>query len=94
MDEFKPHIHPSEHSGKGLRISQSVPGIGGRECIVHDYWDRMYGITWQEGREDGLAACIFYDARARAEGLPLDNEVLYVRVGSLGYLVHVTEIVG
>ena len=40
----------------------------------------------------GNPACIKYAFRSGFGGLPPDNEVVYGKVGALGYLVHSSEL--
>ena len=40
----------------------------------------------------GNPACLKYALRAGADGLPVDDEVLYVKSGGFGYLVHASEL--
>ena len=42
---------------------------------------------------DGNPAALQYGMRSGFSGLPTDNEVVYGKVGMLGYLIHKSEIV-
>lgn len=64
--------------------------IGGAEYRIEDWWDRVGGGSW--GNAQGNPACLQYAMRAAANSLPLDDEVLYGKIGSSGHLVHVSEI--
>ncbi|PQM51799.1 hypothetical protein C5U48_12790 [Mycolicibacter virginiensis] len=65
-------------------------GSGPVEYHVEDWWDRLAGGSWMFA--DGNPAAMAYAVRSAFKGLPIDNEVLYGKVGALGYLVHVSEI--
>ena len=43
---------------------------------------------------DGNPACLVYAMRSATQDqdIPLDDEVLYGKIGSLGHLVHISEI--
>lgn len=48
------------------------------------------GKSWMDCK--GNFACLQYSMRSVDAGLPLDNEVIYGKVGGLGYLVHESEL--
>lgn len=60
----------------------------GTEYRVEGYWDEITGGSWMFAK--GNPACLNY--AARSIGLPMDNEVLYGKIGSFGFLVHVSEV--
>lgn len=64
----------------------------GEECDVEDWWDRVSGGSWMFA--DGNPACLDYAIRGAADGLPTDNEVVYVKFGMFGKLLHVSELEG
>lgn len=66
---------------------QNVP----LEYVVEGYWDEITGKSWMWS--DGNIAAMNYGMRSGLKGLPVDDEVLYGKIGALGYLVHVSEIV-
>lgn len=89
------HSEPHRLAGKSVRIKPQVkhfqfPNFGGSEFKVEDYWDRVFGKSWMHS--DGNPAALVYAFRAGVSGLPIDNEVLYGKVGSFGHLVHISEI--
>lgn len=57
---------------------------------VEDWWDRLYGGSWMFA--SGNYAVINYAMRSGAKNLPLDDEVVYGKVGRLGHIVHVSEL--
>lgn len=54
-------------------------------------WKDLTGMSWMF--TDGNPACLVYAMRAGFAGLPTDDNVHYVHIGALGYLVHETELV-
>jgi len=53
-------------------------------------WDKLTGTSWMYS--DGNPACLIYAMRSGFAGLPTDDNVHYVKIGGLGYLVHETEL--
>lgn len=66
--------------------------VDGAEFRVEDWWENVYGQSWMTS--DGNPAAMLYGMRNGIGRLPIDNDVLYGKVGALGYLVHVSEIEG
>lgn len=66
------------------------PVEAGTKYHVEGYWDTLTGGSWMFA--DGNPACMNYAIRSAHGGLPLDNEVLYGKIGPFGFLVHVSEI--
>lgn len=64
----------------------------GAEYRVEDWWDRLGQGSWMFCT--GNPACMLYAVRAAAKGLPMDDEVLYGKVGGMGVLIHTSEIEG
>lgn len=62
----------------------------GCEYRVEDYWDKLTGGSW--GCAQGNPACLMYAARTIGTDIPMDDEVLYGKIGLLGHLVHVSEL--
>ncbi len=63
---------------------------GGTEYWIEDWWDRVSGRSWTIS--DGNQAAMHYAMRIATADIPLDDDVLYGKIGSHGHLVHVTEI--
>jgi len=89
------HQDPSPLAGKTVRIKSHVknrqsPDFGGSLFRVEDWHDRVAGESWQVC--EGNPACLVYSLRFYDNPLPMDDEVLYGKVGAFGHLVHVTEI--
>jgi hypothetical protein len=52
----------------------------------------MTGASWQDAA--GNPAAVQYAVRAIVKRLPVNDDVVYGKVGALGYLLHVTEVEG
>lgn len=91
-------IHDAPHplAGKTVRIIKDLatnpPLPKGAEYRVEDWADRLGLGSWSAAAQRGNIACLLYARRLGINGLPNDNEVLYGKVGSLGHVVHVSEI--
>lgn len=77
-------------AGKTVKIKDEVKGIGGELFVIEDYWHNVTGSSWMSAT--GNPAALQYAFRSGISGLPIDNEVLYGKVGGLGFLVHVSEL--
>lgn len=91
------HDKQSPLAGTTVRIKASTKhpqdaNFGGAEFHVEDWWDRVSGGSWMVATGD--LACMAYAVRSgRANPpTPIDDEVLYGKVGYFGHLVHVSEI--
>ena len=63
----------------------------GAEYTIEDYWKTVNdGTSWMLA--EGNIACVQYAIRAAKARIPIDDEVVYGKIGGLGYLVHVTEL--
>jgi hypothetical protein len=76
-------------AGQTVKIRADVAHIGGREYYVEDWWVSLFGGSWMDAR--GNPAALAYAVRT-AGSTPIDDEVLYGKIGGLGFLVHVSEI--
>ena len=56
---------------------------------VEDWWDRVSGGSWMDAT--GNFAAMHYAVRS-SQGLPLDDEVVYGKIGHFGHIVHVSEL--
>lgn len=64
--------------------------FGGSEYRVEGYWDELTGKSWMHSDEN--PACLVYAVRSAFADLPMDDNVLYGKVGQFGHLVHISEI--
>ena len=88
---------PSPLAGQTVKVNPVAPYenlIEGAEYRVEDWWQNVYGGSWMFAQ--GNPAALIYAMRtgmAGVAGVPTDDEVLYGKIGHLGYLVHVSEVV-
>jgi hypothetical protein len=83
-------IHPL--AGKRIYLSLKAPHSQLKDSevmLVEDWWDRVSGNSWIANPLN--PACLIYSVH-RNFGLPLDDEVVYGKVGGLGQLVHDSEL--
>ena len=81
------HPQAGETIDNGGSIGLQLP-VG--PYVLEDWWDRLTGGSWMTAR--GNAAALNYAMRVATNGLPIDDEVVYGKVGAFGHLVHVSEI--
>lgn len=69
-----------------------IPGSLGtpQVFVVEDWWDHLTGGSWMFA--DGNPAAMIYGLRSGMNGLPMDNEVVYGKIGGMGHLVHTSEL--
>ena len=86
------HSKKSPLADQKVRVKAGTLGPDAHEMLVQDWWDRIAGESW--GTCTGNIACLNYAARIAQKTPmgPLDDEVVYGKIGGLGYLVHVNEI--
>lgn len=83
---------PHPLAGKHVKIKNANdPNLDGCEFYVEDWWVNVAGQSWKTC--DGNPACMAYCGRVIRSGLPLNDEVVYGKIGSFGYLVHDSELV-
>lgn len=85
-----------DYSGQSLKIKDGFtdPFNGkipaGTEYLVEGYWDEVTGKSWRVSSEN--PAALNYLARVSRQHLPIDNDVLYGKIGPYGFLVHISEV--
>lgn len=79
----KPNVGVDLTSGRSL---------GNLNFRIEDWWQNVAGKSWMQS--DGNPAAMNYAFRigTRIGEVPTDNEVLYGKIGMLGYLFHVSEL--
>jgi len=80
-------------AGQTVRLNVAVDDpdhLNGQKYWIEDWWINVMGKSWQ--RCDGNIACMKYAMRNGLGGLPLDDEVVYGKVGPYGLLIHVSEL--
>lgn len=77
-------MHNKPFGKAGQTVTLSSGPYAGEEYRIEDYWDRVSGQSWSMSA--GNPAALQYAIKAPS----LDDEVLYGKIGGLGYLVHVS----
>lgn len=77
-----------EFAGKTVRIKTGK--YAGADYRLEDWWVNVNGKSWMDC--DGNLACIQYAVRSEVACIPCDDEVVYGKIGELGYLIHASEI--
>jgi len=78
-------------AGKTLTIKSGE--LAGQEITIEDWWENVHGESWMAyGFQP--PAVIQYAARVHVDKLPIDDDVLYGKIGNAGYLVHISELEG
>ena len=81
---------PHPLAGQTVTLHSTSPEMDGEPYRIEDWWENVAGMSWMFAR--GNPACLQYAIRAGGAGLPTDNDVLYGKIGSLGHLIHVSEL--
>lgn len=92
-------MHKEPHPLAGQTITTDLkavhPQLGDslmHEAVVEDWWDRVSGDSWMDSQ---TPVAYLYGMRipfAFSGEIPLDNEVVYVKIGAFGHLIHESEI--
>jgi hypothetical protein len=88
------HKTQSELAGTKVKINPKANEIGGQEIHIEDWFDRVLGKSWMDA--EGNWAAMGYAVRtgfSKEIDIPINNEVLYGKIGGMGYLVHIDELV-
>lgn len=80
-----------KHSEPHPLAGQTIQTTDGDEYRVEDWWDRVSGGSWMNAT--GNPAALAYAMRNALVGLPVDDEVVYGKVGNLGHIAHISELV-
>lgn len=83
------HAEPHPLAGQTVKIRDGIERIGGAEYRLEDWWDRLTGGSWMDAT--GNFAAMAYAVRTAGD-TPIDDEVVYGKIGSLGFLIHVSEL--
>lgn len=81
-------VHPQPHPQAGESVAIVAGALVGQSILIEDWWDRIVGKSWMNC--DGNPACLIYAMSSLGD--PLDDEVIYGKIGSSGTLVHVTNL--
>lgn len=79
-------IHREPHPLRGQKVTLR----SGEEFRIEDWADRVLGVSWMAA--NGNPSALKYAVLVVVKHLPIDNEVLYGKIGFLGQLIHVSEI--
>ena len=88
-------IHKDQHPLAGMLVKIHCAGmdpdhLDGQDFLLEDWWDRIGAQSWMYSK--GNPACLKYAMRGGFSGLPVDDEVVYGKVGPFGHLLHVSEL--
>ncbi len=98
-------MEKSPYAGKAVRLADQMNAIqlNGKTMQVEDWWVNVSGKTHIESAALHNPAAMGYEVRVKGKNMmvPMDDKVklddvrvLYGKVGSFGFLVHVSEIRG
>lgn len=74
-----------EYAGKIVKIKET-----GEDYRVEDWCENVFGRSWMVA--NGNPAAMQYAIRAGVNNLPINNDVLYGKIGGMGALYHISEI--
>ena len=89
----------SPYAGKVVKIKGDVGFdfscgvcLAGQDFLIEDWWQNVAGESWKAS--NGNPAALNYAFRTGMSGgkIPPDDEVLYGKIGMMGYLFHVSEL--
>ena len=89
-------MHKESHplAGKTVKlkpIETTRDGITlNAEYIIEDWWDLLTGESWMWSKNN--FAAMKYAMRGIPGKIPIDDEVVYGKLGGLGHLIHVSEL--
>ena len=84
------HAEPHAFAGQTVKIKADAPNFAGADYRIEDWWDRVAGKSWMIC--DGNPACLDYAIRSGIARGPMDDQVVYGKIGFLGKLIHVSEL--
>ena len=87
----KIEIHPLAGKTVKLKCKPDPEKLNGQEFVVEDWWINVAGKSWMHC--DGNPSCLNYAMRSGFVGLPTDDNVVYGKVGSIGHIVHESELI-
>jgi hypothetical protein len=80
------NVHQMSHRLKGQKVKLKC----GVYYLIVDWFDR---VTYQEWWQDmSNPACLMYGLAVKTGSVPDDDEVIFGKVDTLGYLVHESEL--
>lgn len=81
-----------QHHLAGQAVIIKRGSLAGEEYKIDDWQINVYGgQSWMHA--NGNPAALDYDAlRGGRENLPIDDNVLYGKIGSFGKMIHISEL--
>jgi hypothetical protein len=80
---------PHPLAGKTVTIKSGK--FAGEKYRLEDWWQNVSGMSWKVSQ--GNPAALSYAMRSvLKDNLPIDDEVVYGKIGPYGHLVHVSEL--
>lgn len=89
-------LHKTSHPLAGMTVrlnDRTAKGDGVFPDAIYrieDYWDKLTGESWMFA--EGNPAALNYAMRSGLGEMPLDDEVVYGKIGAFGHLIHVSEL--
>ena len=83
-------VHPQPHPLAGQTVTLKSGLFAGETYPIEDWWDRVAGKSWTGC--NGNPAFLEYAIRSAAEHTPIDDEVVYGKVGPFGKLIHISQL--
>jgi len=80
----------TKHPKAGQTVKIASGQFAGQDYWIEDYWVNVAGASWMDTK--GNPACLKYAVRCAEDNLPIDDLVLYGKIGFFGHLIHVSEI--
>lgn len=80
-------------AGYTVKIKSEIQEFGGADFTIEDYWQNVSGMSWMNSNRN--PAAIMYAIRIGSQDfkVPFNNEVVYGKIGGMGHLFHVSELV-
>jgi hypothetical protein len=82
--------HPLAGKTVILNCKPCPDNLNGQQFEIEDYWENVAGKSWMDC--NGNPACLKYAMRSAFAGLPMNNNVVYGKVGPFGHLIHESEL--
>ncbi len=83
-------IHTEEHPLKRRVVKVKSGTFAGENYQLEDWWDCVAGQSWMSCSEN--PACLNYAIRSSKDHLPMDDNVVYGKIGAFGHLIHISEL--
>ena len=89
---MKRDVHPL--AGQTVKLNckptHDPDELNGKKFVIEDWWQNVSGKSWMFSA--GNPACLKYAVRCGIKGMPLDDNVVYGKIGSFGHIVHESEL--